>query len=109
IDFSADGSYLIASCEFSGELVKVNVARETVVGTLNLPDGSKGMPQDVKLSPDGRVFYVADMTAGGVWEVDGKSLKLIGFVRTGSGTHGLYPSRDARFLYVSNRSAGTVS
>ena len=36
-------------------------------------------------------------------------LKVIGFLRTGSGTHGLYPSRDARFLYVSNRSAGTVS
>ena len=109
IDFSADGSYLIATCEFSGQLVKVNVAAEKVVGTLTLPDGSTGMPQDVKLSPDGKVFYVADMMANGVWEVNGSSLKVIGFLHTGSGAHGLYPSRDARYLYVSNRSAGTVS
>ena len=27
------------------------------------------MPQDVKLSPDGRIFYVADMMAGGVWVI----------------------------------------
>ena len=31
------------------------------------------MPQDVKLSPDGRVFYVADMHANGLWEIDGDS------------------------------------
>ena len=71
MDFSADGSYLIASCEFSGQLVKVDVADEKVVGVLTLPDGSTGMPQDVKLSPDGKVFYVADMMANGVWEIDG--------------------------------------
>jgi sugar lactone lactonase YvrE len=28
------------------------------------------MPQDVKLSPDGKVFYVADMASNGVWEID---------------------------------------
>jgi DNA-binding beta-propeller fold protein YncE len=33
----------------------------------------------------------------------------IGFLRTGAGAHGLYPSRDARVMYVSNRGAGTVS
>ena len=30
MDFSADGRYLIASCEFSGELVKVDVATRKV-------------------------------------------------------------------------------
>ena len=67
------------------------------------------MPQDVKLSRDGRVFYVADMMANGVWEVNGDTFTVTGFLHTGGGAHGLYPSRDARFLYVSNRSAGTVS
>ena len=67
------------------------------------------MPQDVKLSPDGRVFYVADMMANGVWKVDGRRLRVIGFLPTGKGAHGLYPSRDGRRLYVSNRAAGTVS
>jgi DNA-binding beta-propeller fold protein YncE len=109
VDFSADGSYLLASCEFSGQMVKVDVARERVVGTLTLPDGSAGMPQDVKLSPDGRIFYVADMHAGGLWKIDGRRLKVLGFLRTGAGVHGLYPSRDARYLYATNRSEGSIS
>jgi len=109
IDFSADERYLIASCEFSGQMIKVDVAKERVVGTLSLPDGAMGMPQDVKLSPDGRVFYVADMHANGLWEIDGKRLKVIGFLRTGFGVHGLYPSRDARYLYATNRGEGSIS
>ena len=109
MDFSADGRYLIASCEFSGQLIKVDVKRERVVGVLALPDGPGGMPQDVRISPDGRVFYVADLAASGVWKVDGRRFKVIGFVKTGAGAHGLYPSRDGKDLYVSNRSAGSVS
>jgi YVTN family beta-propeller protein len=109
IDFSADESYLLATCEFSGQVVKVDVRSERVVGVLTLPDGRAGMPQDVKLSPDGKVFYVADLSAGGLWEIDGGRLEVIGFLHTGAGTHGLYPSRDARYLYVANRSAGSVS
>ncbi len=109
LDFSADEKYLIASCEFSGQLIKVDVARERVVGTLTLPDGASGMPQDVKLSPDGKTFYVADMMADGLWKVDGSRFRVKGFVRTGVGVHGLYPSRDARFLYATNRGEGSIS
>jgi YVTN family beta-propeller protein len=107
IDFSADGRYLVASCEFSGQLLEVDVRRERVVASLTLRAGA--MPQDVKLSPDGRVFYVADMMANGVWKVDESRFRVIGFISTGRGAHGLYPSRDARELYVSNRGAGTIS
>ena len=107
MDFSANGRYLIASCEFSGKMVKVNVATQTVLGTLDLPGG--GMPQDVKLSPDGSVFYVADMQANGVYLIDGDRFAVIGFVPTGRGAHGLYASRDSRVLYVSNRAEGSVS
>src|SRR5262249_16867802 len=109
IDFSADGTYLIASSEFSGQLLKVNVRTERVVGTLTLPGGSGEMPQDVKLSPDGKVFYVADMRANGLWEVDGARFNVIGFVHTGLGVHGLYPSRDAKYLYATNRGEGSIS
>ncbi len=109
MDFSANERYLLASCEFSGQMVKVDVKTQRLLGTLSLPDGYSGMPQDVKLSPDGKVFYVADMAANGVWLVDGKRLKVLGFVKTGAGAHGLYPSRDARDLYVSNRSEGSIS
>lgn len=109
MDFSADGSYAIASCEFSGQLIKVDIASERVVGVLTLPDGSTGMPQDVKLSPDGRVFYVADMMANGLWKIDGDSLRVTGFLKTGGGAHGLYPSRNARLLYATNRGEGSIS
>jgi DNA-binding beta-propeller fold protein YncE len=107
MDFSADGSYLIATCEFSGLLLKVNVGTERVRGVLPMPPGS--IPQDVKLSPDGKVFYVADMGRGGVWKVSGKPFRLEGFIRTGAGTHGLYASRDARDLYATNRAGGSIS
>jgi YVTN family beta-propeller protein len=107
MDFSADGSYLIASCEFSSQLLKVAVNSQRVAGTLDLPAGTS--PQDVKLSSDGKIFYVADKAAGGVWKIDGRRLRRLGFLRTGFGAHGLYPSRDARFLYVTNRAAGSIS
>ena len=107
MDFSADGSYAIVSCEFSGVMLKVDIPHERIVGTLQLRAGAA--PQDVKLSPDGKVFYVADMNAGGVWLLDGANMRVLRFMPTGAGAHGLYPSRDARYLYVTNRSAGSIS
>ena len=64
---------------------------------------SRGMPQDIRISPDGKTFFVADMLADGVHVVDGASFKQIGFIPTGVGAHGLYPSRDGTKLYVANR------
>ena len=107
MDFSANGRYAIVSCEFSGQLLKVDIPSERVVATLKLRPGAA--PQDVKLSPDGEIFYVADMSANGVWLVDGSSLRVLRFMRTGRGAHGLYPSRDARYLYVTNRGEGSIS
>ena len=107
MDFSANGRFLIASCEFSGQMVKVDVARQKLTGALRL--GSRRAPQDVKLSPDGRIFYVADMYAGGVHLIDAATFKKIGFIPTGRGAHGLYTSRDSKYLYVSNRGEGSIS
>jgi len=67
-----------------------------------------GMPQDVRASPDGKLFFVADMMADGVHVVDGESFKQVGFIPTGVGTHGLYPSRDGKHLYVANRGVNKV-
>jgi YVTN family beta-propeller protein len=64
---------------------------------------TRGMPQDIRISPDGTTFFVADMLADGVHVVDGASFKQIGFIPTGVGAHGLYPSRDGKLLYVANR------
>jgi len=100
-DYSVDGRYLIMTCEYAGRLVKIDWVRRNVLGYLTLPD--RGIPQDVRVSPDGKLFYVADLRAGGVHLIDGDAFKRVGFIKTGVGTHGLYPSRDGTKLYVTNR------
>jgi YVTN family beta-propeller protein len=67
-----------------------------------------GMPQDVRVSPDGKTFFVADMMADGVHVVDGASFQQTGFIPTGIGAHGLYPSRDGKSLYVANRGGNQI-
>jgi YVTN family beta-propeller protein len=100
-DFSIDGRYAIFTCEFRGGLVKVDLIKKRVLDFLKLSKG--GMPQDIRISPDGKIFFVADMHADGVFLIDGKTFKEVGFIPTGLGAHGLYPSRDGEKLYVSNR------
>ncbi|MCC7325831.1 MAG: beta-propeller fold lactonase family protein [Burkholderiales bacterium] len=127
-DFSIDGRYAIFTCEFSGTVAKVDLVDRRVLGYTQMiqpgrptkvvkgSDGRdelicttwKGMPQDIRASPDGRLFYVADMMADGVHVVDGESLRQVGFIETGKGTHGLYPSRDGSKLYVANRGSNKI-
>jgi DNA-binding beta-propeller fold protein YncE len=106
-DFSPDGRYMIATCEFSSELLKIDVAAQKIISRLQLRP--KGMPQDCRLSPDGKVFYVANMDSDGVHVIDGDAFKQLEFIKTGKGTHGEYFSRDGRYMYISNRGEGTVS
>jgi YVTN family beta-propeller protein len=105
-DFSIDGRIAIFTCEFQGGLARVDIVGRKVLGYLKLSRG--GMPQDIRVSPDGKIFYVADMKAGGVFVIDGATFTEIGFLRTGIGTHGLYPSRDGTKLYVANRGSAHV-
>ena len=107
MDFTAGGRYALASCEFAGRLIVVDLRSERIVKTIPLAPGA--MPQDVKLSPDGRTFYVADMALGGVWLIHVRTLRVVRFMLTGAGAHGLYPSRDAKVLYVTNRMEGSIS
>jgi YVTN family beta-propeller protein len=105
-DFSIDGRYAIFTCEYQGKLTKVDLVNRKVLGYLKLSKG--GMPQDIRIAPDGKVFYIADMHADGVFVVDGDAFKEIGFVPTGIGAHGLYPSRDGKKLYIANRGSHKV-
>jgi YVTN family beta-propeller protein len=132
-DFSIDGRYAIFTCEFVGTLAKIDLVERRVLGYLKLkmPERrfketklapgqvwepgetelctvTKGMPQDIRISPDGRRFYVADMHADGVHVIDGERFAQIGFIATGVGAHGLYPSRDGKLLYVINRGSHQV-
>jgi YVTN family beta-propeller protein len=136
-DFSIDGRHAIFTCEFAGTLVKIDLPERKVLGYLKLqmpaqrfkevPGGprakaglpwepgemeicttQRGMPQDIRISPDGKRFYIADMHADGVHVVDGDAFKQVGFISTGLGAHGLYPSRDGKLLYVANRGSHKV-
>lgn len=124
-DFSIDGRFALFTCEFEGSVVKIDLTKKVVEGYLKLSmpktryketnkpfdpstDGdictsTKGMPQDIRISPDGRHFYIADMDADGIHVVDGDKFQQVGFISTGPGTHGLYPSRDGKRLFVAFR------
>jgi YVTN family beta-propeller protein len=106
-DFSIDGRFVIFTCEYEGRLAKIDLVDRKVLGYLTLSKG--GMPQDIRVSPDGKTFFVADMKAGGVFLIDGDAFKEVGFIPTGVGTHGLYPSRDGTKLYIANRGSARVS
>jgi len=127
-DFSIDGRYAIFTCEFSGGVVKIDLENRRVMGYLqlklprkrfrvgsdpNAPElevcsAARGMPQDIRVGPDGSKFYVADMEADGVHVIDAATFKEIGLIVTGFAPHGLYPSRDGRFLYVANRGSHQI-
>ncbi len=101
-DYSADYSFMVFTCEFSGKLMKVDVKNGKVLDQLSLSKlGS--MPQDVRLTPDGKTFFVTDMWNDGVYFIDADTFKESGFVHTGPGAHGLTTSRDGTKIYVSNR------
>ena len=138
VEFTADNRYAIATCEFSGQLVKVDLETRKAVGYLLLDPASwwnyvpppvaryfgrhkhrstgfaammqtPSMPQDIRSSADGSKFYVADMKKNGVYVVDPDKFERIDFVGTGVGTHGIFPSRDGKLLYVTNRGWTTLN
>jgi len=105
LDFSADGQYMMASTEFSGMVAKVDTVTLTLTGFVKVG----GLPVDVRLAPDGTVFFVANQGRHGVSIIDPVAMTEVGFIPTGKGAHGLLVSRDTKSLYVSNRLAGTIS
>ncbi len=105
LDFSADGSYLMISTEYSGMVAKVDIVNMRLVGSVHVG----GLPIDVRLSPDGSVFYVSNQGRMGVSVIDPVAMREIQFIPTGRGAHGLQISRDTKSLYVSNRLEGSFS
>ncbi len=105
LDFGGAGDHLLLSCEFSGEIVKVDTGSWEVTEVAPLGE----LPVDVRLAPDGQTFYVADQGRHGVIVVDPDAMEEVAFLPTGRGAHGIYPSRDATEMYVTNRLEGTIS
>ena len=131
-DYTADLRFMLASCEFNGRLLVVDREMTKIVRVIDLnpihtpgatpasqahmmggpksglAHGASSMPQDVRLTPDGKWFMVADMLRNGIWFIDATTMRFDHFVHTGTGAHGIYPSRDAR-VFVTNRDEGTIS
>src|SRR4029079_5784540 len=59
-------------------------------------------------SPDGKLFYVADMMADGVHAVDLETFRHVGVIAPGKGTHALYPSGGGRPLYAARRASNKI-
>ncbi len=132
-DTDKDRGFFVASCEFSGHLIVFDAHATKVLKEIdlnghdtpgatspqeayhsggakaNLRKGASAMPQDVRLSPNGKYFLAADMLRNGVWVIDAASLEFTKFIQTGKGAHSIYPSRDAKRLFVANRDEGTIS
>ena len=124
-DFTADGNFFVASCEFSGKLILVDTAKMRVVKYFTLPTKSVNgkllptykhinqadapTPQDVKISPDGKTFYIADMMENGLWVMPAAHFGQVSFIPTGVEAHGMYVTRDSKFLLIANRGEGSVS
>jgi YVTN family beta-propeller protein len=132
-DYSADLSFFVASCEFSGKLLVIDRQATRVVKVIdlnatrtahatsagqgmrmggarsNLMPGASAMPQDVRLTPDGTHFLVADMLRNGIWVINARSRSIERFIPTGKGAHGIYPDRQGRRIFVSNRDEGSIS
>jgi DNA-binding beta-propeller fold protein YncE len=109
-DFTPDGRTGVFTCEFAGRVAVVDVVAHRLLRMVDMPHRNTGMgPQDIKLAPDGSVFYIADSDQNGVWVLDGAATKVVREIPTGAGAHGLYLSRDATKLYVTNRHEGSVS
>lgn len=109
MDFTADGRFALIACEFANRAEVLDVAAQRPVRSFALTQVSGGMPQDTRLAPDGRRFYVADMVANGVYVFDGTASKQLGFIPTGKGAHGIYFSRDGKRMFVTNRGEGSIS
>jgi len=132
-DYAADLSFFVASCEFSGKLLVIDREATKVVKVINLNGtrtpgatsaheamrmggprsslmpGASAMPQDVRLTPDGTRFLVADMLRNGIWVINARTQGVERFIPTGRGAHGIYPDREGRRVFVSNRDQGSIS
>jgi YVTN family beta-propeller protein len=119
-DFSGNGRFFVVTCEFSGELLEVSTLGHRVLGAIHFDPHptapgadpmtmGRSVPQDVRISPDGKTFYVADMGTNELRLVDARTFRQVGVIGMPRMPHGIYPSRDGKDLYISDRGAGKVS
>ena len=122
-DYTANGHYFVVTCEYAGKVAKIDMKTDRVTELVTLDHGTstapmtmmpngnmvESMPQDIRLGPDGRHFYVADMLQGGVHVLNADTLSETAFIPTGKGAHGITPSHDGTKLFIANRGSAQIS
>jgi len=100
----------VFSCEFDGRVAVIDMQTRQLIRMIDMPQRNFTMgPQDLRIAPDGSKFYIADSDSDGVWVLDKDLQTVTKHIATGDGAHGLYFSRDAKQLYVTNRHEGSIS
>ena len=109
-DFSLDGRTAVFTCEFAGRVAVIDIATHKLIRLVTMPVVNTMMgPQDIKLSPDGKNYFIADSDSNGVWVLNGAATKVLRHIATGRGAHGLYLNRAGTELFVTNRLEGSIS
>jgi YVTN family beta-propeller protein len=80
--------------------------RKNVVHTFSTPGGG---PRHLNLSPDGRLLYVTLNADGKIAQLNARTGKVLGTVRTGQQPRSSVLSPDATALFVVNYESDTVS
>src|SRR5713101_1118077 len=106
LDFSADGSYLMISTEYAGIVAKVDTVNMRLAGYVHVG----GLPIDVRLSPDGTVFYVTNRLEGSISVIDFATRSVVAkWVIPGGGSPDMLQlSPDGTQLWASGRYHATV-
>src|SRR2546428_195528 len=100
LEFTADGRFAVATCEFSGQLVKVDLATRTVVGYLVLdprtrrvvatwPVPGGGSPDMGNVSADGKELWVSGRYDDEVYVFDTETGRMTHRIKVGREPHGL--------------------
>jgi len=104
---TGDQKTLFVSMPDAGQIAVVDAASWKVITNLD----AGGRPARLALQPDGKYLWAADDSGpqSGVAAIDVAERKVVARISTGPGHHDLAISDDNRFVFVTNRDAGTVS
>jgi YVTN family beta-propeller protein len=104
LDFTADGRYLLVTCESAGAVVKIDTVEMEISGVVDVG----GSPLDIRLDPYGDVFYVANQGTHGIDVIDPETMTAVGFIPAGNGAHAFAFSRDVSRLFLTNRLGNSI-
>ena len=87
MDFSADGRYAYASCEFSGQMIEVDLRTQRVIATWTLP--APASPDMGGVSVNGRTLWLSGRYNAEVYAISTRTGRLLHRIPVGDGPHGM--------------------